>query len=95
MFKFQLGDINRNYTVYHTNAPKAYDGFGTITLQDRGNLDRESGEVKNQSRIVAIDEPHIQWQTMRYASGNHFAEPVAHSDNWAVDRLNKRLTEAE
>jgi|SRR5215469_10888982 len=48
-----------------TTAPKNYDGFGTIELATW------SGEGKEVNRLVLIRDEHFEWQTMRYASGNH------------------------
>ena len=54
---------------YYTSAPESYDGFGTKTIQE--NVYRNV--TKDQSlRLVEIEESALQWQTMRYSSGNHF-----------------------
>lgn len=56
-----------NLVTYFTDAPEAYDGFGTRTLDivgmRRGNFFRE----------VAIPAEHVDWQTSRYASGLYVA----------------------
>jgi hypothetical protein len=53
--------------ITFTDAPKAYDGFGTKTLRVLGK--RRGKEV----RIVETPEEHAQWQRDRYASGLYFA----------------------
>jgi len=51
---------------YYTNAPEAYDGFGTKTInKNTGYFDRNGNEL----RIVEILALHNQWQTIRYSSG--------------------------
>lgn len=50
-----------------TDAPVAYDGFGTKTIRVLGK--RRGKEV----RIVETPEEHAQWQRDRYASGLYFA----------------------
>ncbi len=56
---------------YVTNAPEAYDGFGTETVEailhwmDRG--------MHTRYRRVRILEEHLDWQTARYRSGMYGA----------------------
>ena len=58
---------NPETQVFHaliTNAPAAYDGFGTFTvaqLYEPGN------------RLVLVRDEHLEWQKMRYHSGMHLA----------------------
>lgn len=48
---------------FKTDAPAAYDGFGTTTIQD----DHEG------NRVVWIHAEHQTWQIGRYASGMYSA----------------------
>ena len=79
----QIGDFQCNYLPYETNAPKAYDGFGTISLYD--DLPK--------LRLVLIDERHKDWQVGRYLSGMHYANPFTeHPESIYRDILYKRMT---
>jgi hypothetical protein len=51
--------------ITYTDAPEAYDGFGTRTLAVVG-LSRR-GPV----RKVETPREHAEWQRMRYGSGLH------------------------
>jgi hypothetical protein len=55
----------RTYDLYRTTAPENYDGFGTVTLT----------HVDDDERIVLIEVPHVEWQTIRYRSGLFRVEP--------------------
>lgn len=52
--------------VLATEAPEAYDGFGTRTLALIGQSKRG-----NAVRLVLVHREHFTWQTERYASGSH------------------------
>lgn len=52
--------------VRYTNAPEAYDGFGTKTLRVVGTDKRD-----RPIREVSIEPDHFKWQSMRYRSGMH------------------------
>jgi len=52
-----------------TDAPEAYDGFGTETVELLGKLDRNGNVV----RLVRTPARHAQWQRMRYGSGLHLS----------------------
>jgi hypothetical protein len=61
--RVRIGNGEDNEVLYHirqTRAPKAYDGFGTIELQDVG------GDI---GRFVLIRDEHFNWQSGRYSSG--------------------------
>lgn len=55
--------------IHYTDAPEAYDGFGTRTLLTT----RVRGQVSNNPiRKVSIDPDHLEWQQGRYMSGMYF-----------------------
>ena len=61
-----------------TDAPVAYDGFGTKTVQEIGTSNR------NQTvRLVATPKEHVEWQRARYGSGNNMAMPPEQWDEIA------------
>ena len=69
--------INNNsitYAIRETNAPRNYDGFGTITLVDHGD-----------ARTVAIVPEHLHWQTTRYGSGLFGCREVSAADKVACE----------
>ncbi len=68
----QIGPHSFVYHFYQTNAPKAYDGFGTLTIEEHGS-----------TRIVGIRTAHCEWQLMRYTSGMHKIEAL--EDHWRSD----------
>jgi hypothetical protein len=53
--------------ITYTDAPAAYDGFGSETLSLAGRTDR--GPV----RKVETPSEHAEWQRQRYASGNYLS----------------------
>lgn len=55
------------WPVRYTLAPASYDGFGTI---DRGVECYEAGGRCRPYRKVSINPAHLEWQTLRYRSGN-------------------------
>jgi hypothetical protein len=64
-----IGDGD-NHVCFHaldTDAPKDYDGFGTFSVCEYDKV-----------RTVLVRSEHLQWQTMRYQSGNHYAKPTIH-----------------
>ena len=72
------------YFVAITTAPRAYDGFGTLSLRDTYNDDGK------EARIVLIREEHFAWQNNgRYNSGGYYA---THFDKEHIaEELWKRL----
>lgn len=54
--------------IRFTDAPEAYDGFGTQTI-DVGYGKTFRGAI----RKVEIHPEHLEWQVNRYQSGMHFA----------------------
>ena len=69
--------MDTNKTV--TDAPLAYDGFGTITTTVLG-VDKDDKIW----RVVRTPSEHLTWQRMRYASGSnvvlgiHQVDDIAH-----------------
>ncbi|MCR4330249.1 MAG: hypothetical protein NUV65_06935 [Candidatus Roizmanbacteria bacterium] len=57
----KIGSIEKDYSAWQTDAPEAYDGFGTFTIYNG-----------SKNRWVLIESTHVGWQTERYASGLHF-----------------------
>lgn len=83
----QVGTVVRIYKLFLTRAPRAYDGFGTITIQ---------GSSAGDERLVAIDQDHETWQVGRYGSGMYSAEPAGKFfDGIAQDVLLKRLVASD
>jgi DNA polymerase III subunit beta len=54
-------------TFYVTNAPEAYDGFGTKTIRPNVGKDR-NGKFW---RMIQVRDEHTNWQWGRNASGNN------------------------
>ena len=77
-------DIAVTYVLGVTSAPPEYDGFGTLTLYD-------SGEGRERTRYVLIQQRHEQWHAGRYGSGLYSYEP---SDALDERELARRLFEA-
>lgn len=76
-----------HYDVVKTNAPRDYDGFGTVTVFESG-----SHKDRDLVRIVLIRVEHAKWQTARYASGLHtFEDNDLVSIDDVIDELWKRL----
>ena len=65
--EINVGSIKANYTLCLTDAPRAYDVFGTVNIIDYGQ------PVSHPARLVAIREEHLAYQTGRYGSGLHCA----------------------
>jgi len=60
--------------VLYTDAPVAYDGMGTSTLDaDTGQTTKRGAAV----RIVQVAREHLEWQVSRYRSGMHYASEEA------------------
>ena len=87
----QVGSFKTTLAIFVTTAPEAYDGFGTFTVHEYDG-----------HRLVAIQEPHVAWQTGRYASGLHSPQEFngEHEKFWTtegevVDFLLARLSRKE
>lgn len=67
-------DFTREYVAVVTDAPRAYDGFGTFTIKDFGsNVDIEGQITRGDARMVLVDREHLEWQRGRYYSDMHSA----------------------
>ncbi len=75
-----IGGESVTYAIAETLAPKAYDGFGTLTLLSYDNCD----DRKTTTRIVLIREDQLTWQVGRYNSGLHYATKPTGFDASAV-----------
>ena len=64
-------------SVYVTNAPVAYDGFGTFTL-----LEFLAHRDGRDFRAVAIESGNSHWQTERYASGCNVTLTFCQYEEW-------------
>ena len=73
--EINVGTIKANYTLCLTDAPCAYDGFGTLLVIDYGQPVAHPGgyATRGPARLVAIREERLAWQTGRYGSGLHCA----------------------
>ena len=60
-------------TFYITNAPEAYDGFGTKTVRPNVGTDR-NGKFW---RMIQVQDIHTNWQYGRNASGNNVTIEVS------------------
>jgi hypothetical protein len=66
------------YVLAATTAPKEYDGFGTFTLTTiDADVNGRAARDGKALRVVLIRQEHLQWQTMRYHSGNEGWATVA------------------
>ncbi|MEE9612556.1 MAG: hypothetical protein V3W19_14980 [Desulfatiglandales bacterium] len=70
----QIGEWSRTYLPHWTNAPAAYDGFGTLQLYD--------GKDK---RLVLIVDHHVDWHIQRYGSGGYRAWPIDRPEDRVPD----------
>ncbi len=86
MITIKIGNIEKNYIVYKTNAPINYDGFGTFSILNYW-----------EDRYVLIQSVHEIWQTMRYASGTYLYEKVTDENqiNEFIVMLWKRIRNNE
>lgn len=62
-----LAEHRATWPVRYTLAPASYDGFGTL---DCGVECYEDGGRCRPYRKVSINPAHLEWQTLRYRSGN-------------------------
>lgn len=61
--------------LFATTAKEDYDGFGTFTVVPASDgyvmsHDRV-GEWRGKTRVVSVDERHVEWQSSRYFTGMH------------------------
>lgn len=77
----RIGAEELHYEVWWTQAPPAYDGFGTITISKC-----------SAGRLVLISPKAKDWQLSRYSSGLHTAWPGDETDyERAIETLFERL----
>lgn len=76
--EINVGTIKANYTLCLTDAPCAYDGFGTLLVVDYeqrvtvGDATHPwPRPARGPARLVAIRDEHFDYQTGRYGSGLH------------------------
>lgn len=66
-----------------TDAPEAYDGFGTVELTPWKFESRRARSY----RKVQIQNEHLDWQRNRYSSGLYVCLPEETFAEWAADGL--------
>lgn len=67
--------MSERHVTTFTDAPEAYDGFGTRTAEILPRHTR-----KGSVRRVETPERHVEWQRQRYGSGLHLAASVERWD---------------
>lgn len=78
--KVQIGDDSREFLLFRTNAPKAYDSDGSIELYDgtyyQGGEGEGVGSVRHAviERYVLLPIGQEEWQRNRNMSGLHTFE---------------------
>ena len=65
-----IGPVTKAFLIYVTKAPRAFDGFGTLTLH----------ENDVEGRVVGVIPEHLGWQLSRYGSAFYQAFPIEGSD---------------
>ena len=89
-----IGGWGRCYVLARTDAPKRYDGFGTLELYTTEPDPGKSSSVDNfLERSVLVDVEHQEWQEGRYRSGLHSYELVDEDlTQWVQEKLYEKLT---
>lgn len=84
----KIGPVETVYVLAITDAPKNYDGFGTITLVAFDYpLDTSDLRTKHNARVVLIREEHLQWHAGRYGSGLYCLHTEGVEDYWPVPEV--------
>ena len=76
-----VGEWETRYVPIATNAPKEYDGFGTITIQD----DYPLNEGRNNGRLTLVESTNIRWQVGRWQSGLYIVNQEPAQENPAIN----------
>jgi hypothetical protein len=79
-FRIAIGSAEAAFIVLDTNAPQDYDGFGTFTASEY-----------NGDRTVLVRAEHLNWQTLRYSSGNKWWRPTEHDITAVTEHLWNRV----
>ena len=69
--KVQIGDDSREFLLFRTNAPKAYDSGGSIELYD-GSYSQDGKTVHERYVLIPVEQEG--WQRGRNMSGLHTFE---------------------
>lgn len=69
--RVKVGEVEHEYGLFETTAPKAYDHGGT--LEFRESVDMEGG------RLILIPTNAIEWSKGRYGSGLY---PLVEAADW-------------
>lgn len=88
-----IGGWGRCYVLARTDAPKRYDGFGTLELYTTHDTKTHigRGEIPLE-RSVLVDVEHQEWQEGRYRSGLHSYDLVDEDlGAWVQEKLYDRL----
>ena len=64
-----MESLSALYYRYWTDAPTAYDGFGTVTVDNHERY-----------REVLVQAEHAKWQVARYMSGMYAVTPSEAAD---------------
>jgi hypothetical protein len=76
--------VDVTFYALDTDAPRDYDGFGTIEVADYSY-------EKHVNRTVLVRDEYYDWQTMRYASGMHVFAATEHDVKHIEAELWKRV----
>ena len=73
--------LGGEFHLYHTDAPKSYDDFGTIEIHS------------DDGRYVLVNSIHDRWQVGRYLSGCYGCKEITDTSLllWALDRIAERI----
>ena len=73
--------------IFYTNAPEAYDGFGTKTIEITDYLDQRKKPI----RKISIPESAITWQKNRNSSGINITLDETEFEKFKDTNFLKRL----
>jgi hypothetical protein len=81
----RIGDVEVNYLIKVTRAPREYDGFGTFTVVS--DFDHDG------ARLCCVREEHAGWQLGRNQSGRYSLDdpPAGMRESDVRDALFARL----
>lgn len=74
---------------FWTNAPEAYDGFGTATIETTGlTYEGRSGPYDFPFRRIRVHPDHVRWQADRNSSGLYV---TLTTEAWAQFLLDRKV----
>jgi hypothetical protein len=77
--------------IFYTNAPEAYDGFGTKTIEITDYLDQRKKPI----RKISIPESAITWQKNRNSSGINITLDETEFEKFKDTMFTKKTMETE